>query len=168
VEETDQIFEVALEGLEYYQNYFGSSLKMAITYSHFLWMFFLITRLICKTRLSPRHYSFVMFDVFTSISIVATAVLIIGTSTSTFHIQFSANIFLCSSRFAIAVHFVLLIAKCAALGHLSRCGFVVAAGCPNSEKILFSPCADSFYCWLGNWMSCKFPGSLHLSIILIF
>jgi hypothetical protein len=82
VEETDQIFGVALEGLEYYQNYFGSSLKMAITYSHFLWMFFLITRLICKTRLSPRHYSFVMFDVFTSISIVATAILIIGMSSS--------------------------------------------------------------------------------------
>jgi Phosphatidylinositolglycan class N (PIG-N) len=82
VEETDKIFDVALEGLEYYQNYFGSSLKMAITYSHFLWMFFLVTRLICKTRLSPRHYSFVMFDVFTSISIVATAILIIGMSNS--------------------------------------------------------------------------------------
>lgn len=127
---------------------------MAITYSHFLWMLFLITRLICKTRLSPRHYTFVMFDVFTSILILATTVLIIGmTPCKFFDSQSICPKF--SSRFAIAVHFVLLFAKCAALGNVSRSGFVVAAGCPDAEKILYTPNANSFCYRLGNWMSCK-------------
>jgi len=74
----DQIFKIALEGIEYYQNYFGSSLKLAITYAHFLWMLYLVTRLICKPRISPKHSSFILFDIFNAVVILTAGILIIG------------------------------------------------------------------------------------------
>ncbi|XP_065343687.1 GPI ethanolamine phosphate transferase 1 [Cloeon dipterum] len=70
------VCDLALIGIEYYQNYFGASLKLAITAAHIFWMIFLITRLISKPRIEPRNS--LVFDFVVVAVLVSSFVLIIA------------------------------------------------------------------------------------------
>ncbi|XP_059482604.1 GPI ethanolamine phosphate transferase 1 isoform X2 [Neocloeon triangulifer] len=70
------VYQVALEGIVYYQNYFGRSLKFSITISHILWMAYLLTRLICKPRIHSRNS--LILDLTAGISMSTILLLILA------------------------------------------------------------------------------------------